>query len=331
MGCCSSQTNYPSEELNKRLLDCFISGSPKRLEFYISVKQKNKEEKFDINQFTIQNNKGQSLNLLSLSFLYGRLDFIKLIVEVYHGSFAEMEKCLGKFGYSALRVICENNYLEVFEFYAEAYLACKDIQRVESYCMAKDTVCLGTNDNAQKFLSKHPEGRFSPVQYACIFGNISIIKAVCSFAGTLNIVPLEFDVNYIEKGYGLNCALIACFQVNYNMIKFLYNCCKSDFGLLSYNKESNLQLLLSGATDNSSQDLYNCFTYLIEKIKANVIYNYEALLTACEIFKLTDYYMQKLIELGVNVNKSEIEEKRKKTKISRFGSFKDSQELDAKD
>lgn len=326
MGCCSSENNYPPEELNKRLLDCFTSGSPKRLEYYISLKLKNKEEKFNINSFTIENNKGQQLSLLSLSFLFGRLDFIKLIVENYNGSLAEMEKCLGKFGYSGLRVICENNYLEVFEYYAAAYLACAEIQRAESFCMAKDTVCLGTNDTVQGFLSRYPDGRFSPVHYACILGNISIIKAVSSFAGTLNSVPLEFDVNYVELGYGFNCALIACIQVNYNMIKFLHNSCRSDFGLISYNKESNLQLLLEGATENSSQDLYNCFTYLVEKIKANVNYNYEDLLNACEVFKLTDYYVQKLIELGVDVNKKEVEEKRKKNKISRFGSFRDSQE-----
>lgn len=328
MGCCNSSTKYLPEELNQRILECFDSGSPKRLEYYISLKHKHQKEEFNIDTFTLKNNEGQSLNLLSLSMLYGRIEFIKLIHDFHKGSFVEMENCLNKFGYSGLRVICENNYLEVFEYYSEVYIGCKEYIRNEYCRRVKDICALGKDPNSLKFLEKNCDGKFSPVQYACVYGNISIIKAFNTFAATLTEIPLEFDLNYVEEGYGYNCALIACKRGNYNMIKFLNNACKADFSILTKNKESCLQVLFSGANDAPMQELYNCFVYLIEKVKVDIKHNYEELLTQCEIFKVTDYYIQKLIESGINLKKSELEEKCKKTKFSRFGSFTESKITD---
>ena len=329
MGCCNSSTKYSPEELNQRLLECFDSDSPKRLEYYISLKYRDhKKEDFNIDTFTLKTSLGQELNLLGLSMLYGKLEFIKLIHELHKGSFVEMEKCLNKFGYSGLRLICENNYLEVFEYYSGVYIGCKESIANEYCSRVKDLCVLGKDPSSLKFLQKNPECKFSPIHYACVYGNISIIKAISSFASTLTEVPLEFDTNYIEEGQGYNCALIACKRGNYNMIKFLNNACKADFTLLTKNKESCLQVLFSGATDAPMTELYNCLVYLVEKVKVDIRHNYEEVLTQCEIFKVTDYYIQKLIESGIDLKKSELEEKCKKTKIARFGSFTESKFTD---
>ena len=320
MGCCNSTNNFSPEQLDFKIVESIKSGNTKALLYYISLKSKDPQKPFNLNATKIASGTDVEMTIPALCVLAGNGFMLRLLNETFQVDFKEMEKTLNTFGTSTLAVICENNYLDLFQFYCNIYMK---IRQTESQSLrpAKECFFVKAEGSLYDFCLEYPDAELSPIQMACIQGNITIIKALLSFSSNLKTIPVDLDAHYREKNYGFNCALLACMTGNYNMIKFLFNSCKADFNLVSLADESCIQLLFVSAKSKSRPELYNCLIYLVDKVKVNIAYNYESVLVYCDAFKTSDYFIKKLQEAGIEVDKEYLKKKYGLFRQNTFGSF----------
>lgn len=313
MGCCNSASGAESGEfLNTKLKDSVENGPLKKFTYYLALKSTELKGDLNIDLLTFKNSDGDIVNLLGLCFIFGRLDLVKYLKEIYSASFLSMETHFHKHGTSALHIICEHNYIEMMEYYVPIYLNLKPSLTTTPHRNLRETINLGEEPEEKiseiSDLSDQPEEYITPIQSACIHGHISIIKFALNYTSSLSKVPSEINIHYIEKSTGYNCALYACKSANYSMIKFLHLICKADFKILNNNKENAIQVMAAEARHKNLVEFYQCLVYLVEKVQIDISYNYEETIVLLEYVKAVDYFISKLEALGIKGDKKKVEE-----------------------
>lgn len=302
MGCCNSVMKIDSSVIDIKIAECVSSGTLKHLSYFISVKSQSQTDGFDVNSSLFPYVECKSVNILALAFIYGRLDLVKYLHESLNASFDEMEKSLQKIGLSGMKLIFTNNFLELFEYYAPIYLNTKSNNPKSQKSKPINETLVFEKPEKSENPQKVSEENLTLIQQACIKGNIMMIKAASDLCKTLKRTPKQFDIHYIEKKSGLNCALLACKFGNYNMIKFLHSQHQANFDLLNISGENCIQIMAAQAIKFRLLDFYQCLVYLIDTVKVNIKYNYEESLILLNAMVASEYFIKKLKEIGVFVD-----------------------------
>lgn len=294
-----------SSVVDVKIAECVVSGTLKHLCYFISVKGQSQTDGFNVDFSLFPYMESKSVNILALAFIYGRLDLVKYLHDSLNASFEEMEKSLKKIGLSGMGLIFNNNFLDLFNYYVPTYLESKSKHRTSKQTKPiNETLVLERSQRTENFqkLPENPKEKFTLVQQACIKGNLMMIKATSDLCASMKTTPKQFDIHYIEKKSGLNCALLACKSGNYNMIKFLHSQYQANFDLLNVSGENCIQIMAAQAIKFRLLDFYQCLVYLIDTVKVNIKYNYEESLILLNAMVASEYFIKKLKEVGVFVD-----------------------------
>lgn len=319
MGCCESKNLEKSPEIFQACLkSCIKSGNSKQLSYTILSYNKSPKIKFDINQNMLDEEFGE-INLLAYSLYQGRADMFKFIHKSLNADLTSMESLLDLQGKSGLSIICESNFLELFDYYAPLYFIMQKSQK-KGRKRLKETIEFSEKyDKIIEIIENPKDCTYTPIQRACFNGHIGMVGAAAELGKKMEVVPMELDVNYIDDQTGDNCALIACKTGNYNMIKFLHSTHSCDFSILNKSQENALQILAASARVRHLSEFLPCFTYLIDKVNVDFTYNYQETLLLLEYEKVIDYFLNKLASIGIKASKAELEtqESKKLEKLCR--------------
>lgn len=300
MGCCNSnEGKLTKEAIISNLIKAIKENNLSKLKYLLKLKIPGTVETVDINYNIFKLNEKLSVNLPCLCILEGKLEAFKYIHKSYLLIVQIIENIFTDYKLSALSILCVKGFDELLSYYLPLALSVN--VKVNEFSENIE-ICFGEEE-----LIKHLPVGFSPIQLACYFGNINCVKVVNNYFKQSK-PPIWLDIHYQDPQSGYNCALISCKSGNYLMIKYLFknNC---DFSTLNNRNENALQIFLIACKDQKICDKLSIVKYLIEVIKVNLLYEYEETLLICEFPELLNYIEQKLADLGVNVRKSDIEDK----------------------
>lgn len=307
MGCCESKNSeFSPEYFGSSLKSCINTGNTKLLSYCILSYNKQQKSDFNINSSFLEEGIGET-NLLGYSLIQGRLDMFKHIHKSLNADLNTMENIFEVQGLNGLSIICENNFLELFEYYAPLYFIMKKTQKTLRNKL-KETIEF--DDKYDKLISAIDNPKdctYTPIQRACLHGHIGMVGSAIELSKKMDKVPIELDVNYVDETTGDNCALIACKTGNYSMIKFLHSNHNTDFLLLNKNRENALQVLAASARLKHLSEFLQCFIYIVDKIKLDFTYNYQETILLLDYEKVLTFFVSKLSSAGISANKSELE------------------------
>ena len=315
MGCCNNAgPSHDIPKLKTNIKECLAKGNTKQLAFYVAVLNQACKNTFNINTFTFNfdENEDSQMNLLGHCLMSGRVEMFKYVHLTLKADPVIMETYFDKFNMSGLAIICTKNFTGLFDYYSPIYFINKKSQNpIIRIINIKETLQL-TSDIMDRMIESidnedEHEIHYTPLQRACYFGHIGIIKCALLYTESLENIPKELDIDYIEESTGENCALIACKTWNYNMIRFLHSQTRANFFILNAHKENAIQTLASAAKVKLLSEFFNCLAYLIEKIGIDITYNYQETLLLIDYVKAEDYFIGELKKLNISVNKKEIE------------------------
>lgn len=301
MGCCEPKQSHPIV-VEDKIKEYIEQGNLNSLRaIYTLITKSNKD--FDINTILYPIDETLSVCPLGLSLLLGHGDIFKAILHEMNGDFSIMECQFSEAQTSGLSIICLNNYLVLLQVYLPLFLSSKKEQNLIAKTQkTRQTLYLDAKEELEQILPC----TYTPIQLAVENGHISIVNFLRGFACNLNLIPSEIDLNYIEEATGNNAALIACKSNNYKMIKFLHCQCDADFSIVNNFSENAINILAVGSKEKNVET-FKCLEYLVEKVKVDLIYNYQETLMMLEEPEAIGYFEQKLGENGINVTKKDLE------------------------
>jgi hypothetical protein len=292
MGCCSSnQSSLNIESIKLQIRNAIEVASFLKLKILV-----NQWEKLGggVDQVLLES-KEISLNCLSYAIWKNQPQVFTFIYESLHPSIIAMEKMLFDCGMSTLDLIVQNNCFEILSRFIPIYM---DNQIAIEHL--KDSL---PHDA--------PPQIYTPVHKACELGNISLISTIFNYFQKENHsnVPKALDVNFQSEVTGENCALIACRNCNFIMIKFLHEVCSSNFKVTNSHKENAIHICLAGARRSQSSSSYECLQYLIETVKISPAYMFEESLLMASDIRTIIFLEAKLKGLGIDAKKKDLEKR----------------------
>lgn len=312
MGCCNSKGNAESPEILKdHIKEAIKTGITKQLAYFIAQLRETRisGRHLDINHLTFLHDGLSEVNLLGYALICGRKDMFQYIHKILKADPEIMEAYFSKLGQSGLSIICENNFIDLFECYAPMYMIIRKSEPKPTSRRFRETIEL--TDKIDKILEMiedcNNEVTYTPIQVACYFGHISMIKCATGFVAKMEQPHKELDIHYIDESTGENCALIACKTGNYSMIKYLHTACKADFSQRNKSNENAIQILAAAAKSKHLSEFYQCLVYLIEKAAVDISYNYQETLLLLDYDKAINYFISELNKLGINVTKEQVD------------------------
>ena len=250
---------------------------------------------------------GVELNALAYSFRCGRKDIAQYLIEKTGASLSCLNACFQRIGKTPLHILCEYGHVDLLKYYLPLYRRSHSRQpSIPSFHESLEELSIFT-DNPRRVAIVPTTFTLSPVQKACEKGYIDILRLLKEFAEKNTAFP-EIDIHAKDEKTGENCALVSCRMGNLNMMKFLFEECQADFSLLNKRKESALQIALLSAKRHSNVRFFDCVRYLVEKIKVDVMYEYEETLLLIEEKALEEYLETRLNARGVTTTKAKVEE-----------------------
>lgn len=309
MGCCNESSHKGTPEIHKqKLKECILTGNVKQFCCLIAGLKQLLKSSYNIDSVTLSIENDQEINIVGYCLLKGKTAIFQYVHQVLKANLSIMEDFFEKLGVTGLLLICENNYIDLFSYYVPIYLIIKRNPQPTRKRKYRETIEFSEKyDRILETLDKTDERCYTPIQMACYYGHISMVKCALNYTSTLQSVPIDLDINYISENIGDNCALIACRTGNYSMIKFLHTSCQADFFVLNNNKENCIQVLTASTKTKHMCEFYQCLTYLIEKIGIDISYNYQETLIMMDYPKACNYFIEQLGKLNIFVNKEEIE------------------------
>jgi hypothetical protein len=290
MGCCQLN-NTGKVKIEDKIMENVKTGNLSNLKMMYRLNNyKNRD--FDINSLRFKVDETCFVSLLGLCLIMNQAKMFDEVIKTMKGDFSLMESIFLEFNTSGLAIICLNNYILMLDVYLPRYL---DWKLNRSSILGECRASLALTD---KSYSKTDEVHLTPIQLACENGHIGIINALKSYCRDMNFIPPEIDLNYKSESSGLNCALIACKNNNFNMIKYLHVNCGADFSVLNNYSENAIQILASGSTE-SDLETVRCMEYLIDKVHVDFTYNYQETLMMLKEPTSIDYFEKRL--QGINI------------------------------
>ncbi|CAG9311005.1 unnamed protein product [Blepharisma stoltei] len=321
MGCCSS--NLKESQHQKFCIfmkECITRSDFKGIE---SLVRSSRGETWLDEKITIA--KGLSLNALGFALWLGKIDIFVFLHTTFKADLLQCELILEKQSTSILEIICKQGYGELMDYYLPIYL-----ENFHDNAHSKAVESLTIDLEKSKLYDYKPKGTYTPIQIACEKGYINILSSVHTFFKEYHYCPSQLDIDYQDEKTGENCALIACKQGNFSMIKFLHEVCSANFKAINRKNEGALQILAAASKKKPAQGLYTCFEYLVETVKVDVMYMYEETLLLTDNKAIIGYIENKLLSKGVRVKKVEIEAKIMGENASQANFSNDSIYLDLK-
>lgn len=262
-----------------QLKDSFLSGNFYRFTILVKTLQEKYKMEFDINTYKVNCFCEFKVTIPSLCIIFGKLEFFKYILKNFEVSLMEIEKNLNSFQVSSLFFLCSKNFCEFLQFFLPIYMDnCEKIVMVSRFSVYSDD-----------FHQLTAATEYTPVQIACNNGHINIINIIFEFFENRNFIPDELNIHSVNSFNGDNCALIACRQCNYLLIKFLHSKCKCNFSITNFQGENALQAALQGHKLNKSSNLLNICKFLIEKAQVDLANDLEKTLLLCEDKETYEY------------------------------------------
>lgn len=297
MGCSKSTENLNPGEISAQLQRLIDLNSVQSLSKLCLESKKGP----DINTVIIKFGTLET-NPLGYALTKGKLESFKFIYTRMGGLIHSMEEIFNRQGYRSIDLLCMLGHLSVIKFYLPVYISI--------FIEAPEKISKDPQDSysfsSSASLSSVPLFRYTPIQHACLSGNLALIKFfVQYFSG--KTVPYLFDLDYQNELSGENCALISCKLGNYKLMKFLHEEYKSDFHVL--NKcEENALLILSAASNRVDYCEYlMCFRYLLTTIKIDPRYKYEEIVLLLNNHKLLEIFYEALEPYQIFPDKAQIE------------------------
>lgn len=269
--------------VESELKESFLTENFFRFVLVVRKIQKNLQTKFNINTYTVNCFFDYNVTIPSLCIIFGKLEFFEYILKNFEVSLIEIEKNLNNFQVSSLFFLCSKNFPEFLQFFLPLYMEnCEKIVTISAFSVY-----------SEDFYELKSVTEYTPVQMACNNGHMNIINIVFEFFKDKNFIPDELNINAINNVNGDNCALIACRQCNYSLIKFLHQKCKCDFSAINFQGENALQAACQGQKLHKSENLLCICKFLIEEIQVDLNYNYEKTLILCEDEMTLEYLKTK--------------------------------------
>ena len=309
MGCCkSSNKNISRDMIKEQIRECICNGNTRHLMYLITcIKQELKSE-YNIDTITINLENNKEVTLGGFSLIKGNLVVFKYIHQVLKANLVKMEMILGKANLNGLSIICANNYVDIFDYYAPLYFQFTIQYEPKTKKILRETIDFSEKfDKILEIIEICHETSYTPIQQACYNGHIPILQCAMKLASKMTILPAELDINYIDSLTGENCALVACKAGNYSMIRFLHTICQADFFIHNIYSENCIQVLAAASQLKYICEFYHCLVYLVEKIGIDITYNYQETLLLLTYPKALDYFVGKLEKCNIFVNKEEFE------------------------
>lgn len=265
MGCCSA--NIHTLAFNHRY---FNSISLEEKEFYMYTSN---GIPYSINDpITIVD--GITVNPLSLALFNGNLNEFRNIKENLGGKIKNMNLLLEKQGLSAFSIIFKHGHLDILKFFLPLYML---------ECDSK--------------VSSIEELNKPLILTAVKYRHLKIVEFIHSYFKDVE-PPYAFDLNCVDPISGDNAALIACKNLDLQMVSFLSEECKVDF-LVTNNHFEN-PLMAVGKNSKKSFDCYELVKYLLENVGVGTSFNYECLVEEFEDNKVKDLIRE--VFLGLNAS-----------------------------
>ena len=253
---------------------------------------------------------GVELNALAFAFRHGRTEIAVFLIEKAGCSLSRMTGMYQVIGKAPLQILCEYGHIELLRYYLPVYMQAGGVRvaTVGSFHESYEDLSIFADGNHRRGISIAPVGSFSTaVQKACERGHIEILRFLKSYSDKHGTVR-EIDIHAEDDKTGENCALISCRTGNLQMMRFLFEDCAADFSIKNKRKESALQMALLGAKRHHSSRYLECIKYLVEKVKVDVLYEYEETLLLIEDTAIEEYIQKKLFVEGVSLTKTKVEE-----------------------
>jgi hypothetical protein len=251
---------------------------------------------------------GVDLNALAYAFRCGRTEIACFLIEKAGASLSQLDACYQVIGKTPLHILCEYGHAELLRYYLPLYrnLRQQRLVSIPSFHESYEELSIFT-DNPRRFAVNPVTWSLSPVQKACEKGHIDVLRILKDYAEK-ETTFLEIDLHARDERTGENCALTACRVCNLASMKFLFEECQADFSLLNKRKESALQLVLLHAKRHANARCFECARYLVEKVKVDLLYEYEETLLLVDSKEMEDYLESKLLAVNVTLTKAKVEE-----------------------
>ena len=298
--CCSKSSQFEYNLLFKAVID----NQRKRAKLWIN----NFLTTDSIENFDKMTTKWKdiSINVLGLAFLLPQPSIFKHLIEK-NSSLTTMDDLLSKAKINPIQYICWKNHGDILKLYLPHYL-----KLVENRASTEFNY---TIDLSPSPILNYPS--CYPIHILCKSGNIGLLKYIFDEVRALAHIPEEFDIETRNDDKGENCALIACREGNFDMVKFLHEEYNANFRMLNRSNENAVIIAASGMkTSGKNYDsYYRTIIYLIDIIKVP-LENYEELLIIASTEKLVQILEKKLHNEGIFITKSDIVRRaRKSSKI----------------
>ncbi|OMJ91097.1 hypothetical protein SteCoe_6460 [Stentor coeruleus] len=293
MGCwqsCNRDSRSVAGDATK-ILQAINLGSTKRLSALLSYfKSVSTIEVFDS---VLIRHGNIMVNALGLCLLQNRFELFRLLIE-NNCSPALMEEILSRENISVIHTICIEGYVEILKIYFPYYLQINRLQSENSYSLVFSQM----GNIPIKGL---------PIHAAAHAGQVSVIAYFYEYFSELVTISSDFDVNSKEEVSGENCALIACKEGHYNLVKYLYENTNADFKILNDSKENAIMVAVAGMRRKASYSYIDIVEYLVEKVKLDIKYMFEELLIMAYSPVLIKYIEDRLHGEGIASSKESVE------------------------
>ena len=294
MGCQGAKGNINPEYLYyQRLIDLIDKNEDKQIKTAINLSYiKINEIFYDTEEI--------KLNPLAYALYKGKSKSFIHLHKYCNASLSEMESLLTMQGFSPLLLSCKHGNLELFSYYLEQYTQSNFFNKpVKQSIIIKDS----NHIDAEILVT-------SAVHLLCEYNYLHILAYLHKYIQSLPEIPNEFNIESINEQTGENCALVACRNGNYILIKFLHSI-HANFHQKNKLGENAIQVLCSSNRKRKIKEVYECFTYLILSAGVDITYNYEETFLLIDDVRLANLLENQLAEKGIFIKKEEIEKKYK--------------------
>lgn len=323
MGCCSSEPRRNEYmQLIQKMRQCIEKNSTRGLKSLIQIVKDCKlpnDEASLIDQ-PIVTIKNLSLNALGYALYLGKSEIFRQIIDKMGANVLAMHSLMERQNFNPLNHICEKGYTDILEIYLPFFL--ESVEDTVTFEVQSMTM---TIDFLQNNVVETPkDSTYVAIHLACENGNINVIGFVHDFFKTRLYCPPQLDTDYIDESTGENCALIACKNGNFAMVKYLYEICNADFRILNKRNENAIQVAAAGSKRKPLAPFLETISYLVETIGIDVTFCHEESLLVLENLTIVKYIEKQLAKRGINTTKFQVE---RKFRICRAPHFKTIDEM----
>ena len=254
---------------------------------------------------------GVELNPLALCIRVGHLDVARYLIEVAHCNVRIVYALYKGIGKTPAHILCEYGHLQLLTYFLPLHLDYVANQGASHSSIPDDYEELSVFQEGKQYRPNPISSIFTntqtPIQRACEFSHLDLVKFVWRYMKDRPVCH-DFDIHAIDDRSGENCALIAARVGDLPMMEFLFFDCAADFTVKTKRKESALQLAVLSKKQHNAEKDFECVKFLLEKVKLDVVYEYEETLLLCDNSMVQEYIEDVLQENGVSTCKEIIED-----------------------